>query len=63
MSPLVHPGPILFILFILVLGGRLIWLRRTERWKRVGSFPVAMVLLSLAIILVSLGKVLSNFGR
>ena len=62
MSTLVQLGPLFFILFILVLGGRLILLKRTGRWKRRWSFPVAMVLLGLAIVLVSLGRVLSYFG-
>jgi RsiW-degrading membrane proteinase PrsW (M82 family) len=62
MSTFPQLARLFFLVFILVLGGRFIWLKRTGRWKRPWSFPVAMVLLGLAIILVSLGNILSYFG-
>jgi hypothetical protein len=62
MSTFLQFAPLVEILFILVLGGVLIWRKRTGRWKRPWSFPVAMVLLGLAIVLVSLGKVMRHFG-
>ena len=63
MSTFLHFGPLVEILFVLVFGGVLIWQKRTGRWKRRCSFPVAMVLLGLAIVCFSLAMVLSHFGR
>src|SRR5258707_834025 len=63
MSTLAQVGRLFFVVFILALGGRVIWLKRTGRWKHPRSFPVAMVLLSIALVLVSLGQVLSYLGQ
>jgi hypothetical protein len=63
MSTFPRLGPLFEILFILALGYVLIRRKRTGRWKRRWSFPVAMVLLGLAIVLVSLESVLILIGR
>jgi hypothetical protein len=54
--------PFFQILLILILAGVLIRRKQTGRWKRPWSFPVAMGLLALAIVLVALAQVLSHFG-
>lgn len=52
----------LFLLAILVEIGIFIQRKRSGRWKRPWSFPVAMVLLSLAAVLILLATVLNYFG-
>jgi hypothetical protein len=51
------------LVVILVIGARLIWVKRAGRWKRPWSFPVAMALLGLALVMALLGTVLSLFGK
>ena len=62
MSTFRQFAPFIQILVILTIGGALIWRKRTGRWKRPWSFPVAMGLLALAIVLLALAPVLSHFG-
>jgi hypothetical protein len=52
----------LFVLALLVEMGIFIQRKRTGRWKRPWSFPVAMVLLGLAIVLILSATVLSDLG-
>jgi hypothetical protein len=62
MSPFLRIAPFFEIALILVLGGMLIRRKLTGQWKRPWSFPVAMGLLGLALVLASLGTVLRYFG-
>jgi amino acid transporter len=50
------------ILIILSLLCALILRKRTGRWKRPWSFPLAMTLLGLALVMVSLATVLRHFN-
>jgi hypothetical protein len=52
----------LFVLALLVEMWVFIQRKRSGRWKRPWSFPVAMVLLSLAVVLILSATVLSYFG-
>jgi hypothetical protein len=54
--------PVASIVLIGLLAGRLIQRKRAGQWKRPWSFPIAMILLGLATVLVSLGTVLKHFG-
>jgi hypothetical protein len=55
-------APFIMVLFILVLAAMLIREKRAGRWKRPWSFPVAMTLLSVALVLTMLGKILELMG-
>jgi len=65
MHTLTQIGPwfrYLFVLALLVEIGIFIQRKRSGRWKRPWSFPVAMVLLGLAVVLILSATVLSYFG-
>ena len=62
MSTFLKFLPYIQIVFLLVLGGALIWRKRTGRWKRPWSFRMAMGLLGLSIALLVLAQVLRYFG-
>jgi hypothetical protein len=55
-------APFFEIVLILVTGATLIRRKLTGRWKRPWSFPLAMGLLGVALVLAALGTVLSYLG-
>ena len=62
MHTLVRMVPWFQALFMLALLAALIRRKRKGQWKRPWTFPVAMGLLSLALVLFATAQVLDHYG-
>ena len=54
---------IFWVVFPVVMMSRFYWLRRTGRWKRPRTYPLAMSLMALAALSSALAFVLTYVGR